>query len=86
MKIINVADLIKKLQTMPMDATVHLGVFDSFLSDFLEPVKPKSDKDIPNKESYDLFPLSCELKTVYCWSVRNQCFVTYSDVVVIEGD
>lgn len=77
-----VADLIKALQQMPPDADVYYGSFDGYLSDHLQPIRVKDKDNIPDKESHTLFPIDCEHKTVYCWSVKRQCFVSYTGVII----
>ena len=76
-----VANLIKKLQSMPADAEVYFGRFDGFLFDGLKPVRPKNVKEITDKEAHDLFPVDCEFKTVYCWTIKQQKYIAYSGVI-----
>lgn len=76
-----VADLIKKLQQMPADAEVYYGQFCGFLDYNYQIIRPQNAQEIPDIEAHELFSIDCELKSVYCWSNKQQKYIPYHGVI-----
>lgn len=77
-----VSDLIRQLQQFPEDSEVYYGAWEGFLSDNLQLVKITKQTDITEKEAHVLYPVGCEFKTVYCWSIKQQKFIPYTGVII----